>query len=286
MGWLIALTHECAIDIGGMPILIRTESAEFAQVLENRYGSFVNPTGPRPVFELEVELVPAAVADPDQDVEVKLESGRWIMERGDFHAEWDTERRRGWIRQTLNPYSIDAVLRILHSLILAEEGGFLVHAASAVKNGRAFLFMGVSGAGKTTISRLAPSDVAVLTDEISYMRPGRRGYEAFGTPFAGELARIGANLRAQLEAVYLLVQGPENKIEAVSESEALQAFLRNVLFFAHDRELVEKVFRNAFDFISRIPVYRLTFVPDAKVWDLIGGDEGSILPNAKNQSKN
>jgi hypothetical protein len=266
---LIAVAHECAIDIGGMPILVRTESAEFSRMLQNRYGSFVNPTGPRPVFELEVELVPSGIADPDQDVQVRLESGRWIMERGDFRAEWDTERRRGWVRQTANPYSIDAVLRILHSLILAGEGGFLVHAASAVKNGRAFLFAGVSGAGKTTISRLAPSDVAVLTDEISYVRPGRRGYEAFGTPFAGELARIGANLRAQLEAVYLLVQGPENQIEPVNEPEALQAFLRNVLFFAHDRELVEKVFQNAFDFIGRVPVYRLGFVPDAKVWELI-----------------
>jgi hypothetical protein len=269
MSQLVALAHECAIDIGGMPILVHTDSPEFARLLENRYGSFVNPAVPRPVFELDVELLPPGIIDPDQDVQVRLEARRWVMERGDFRAEWDTEGRRGWVRQTANPYSIDCVLRILHSLILAEEGGFLIHAASAVRNGRAFVFAGVSGAGKTTISRLAPSDVAVLTDEISYVRPGLRGYEAFGTPFAGELARIGANLRAKLEAVYLLVQGPENMIEPVSEPEALQAFLRNVLFFAHDRALVEKVFQNAFDFINQVPVYRLTFVPDTKVWELI-----------------
>ena len=85
-----------------------------------------------------------------------------------------------------------------------------------------------------------------------------------------ELARIGANLRTRLEAVYLLVQGPENKIEPVSGPEALHAFLRNVLFFAHDQELVEKVFQSAIDFVSQVPVYRLTFVPDIKVWELIG----------------
>jgi hypothetical protein len=266
---LIALDHETAIDIGGMPILVRTHSADFARMLENRYGNFVNPAGPRPVFELDVELVPSGIADPDQDVQVRRESSRWIMERGDFRAEWDTDRRQGWVRQTANPYSIDCVLRILHSLILAEEGGFLVHAASAIRNNRAFLFAGVSGAGKTTISRLAPSDVDVLTDEISYVRPGSRGYDAFGTPFAGELARIGANLSTHLEVVYLLVQGPENNIEPVSEPEALQAFLRSVLFFAHDQELVEKVFQSACDFISRVPVYRLLFLPDAKVWELI-----------------
>ena len=252
-----------------MPILVRTDSADFARLLENRYGTFVNPTRPRPVFELDVELVPLGAISQDEDLQVQLESGYWVMQRGDFRAECNVAGRRGWVRQTANPYSIDCVLRILHSLILAEEGGFLVHAASAIKNGQAYIFAGVSGAGKTTISRLAPADVSVLTDEISYVRPGRRGYEAFGTPFAGELARIGANLRAELNSVYLLVQGSENKIEPVGEPEALEAFLRNVLFFAHDRELVERVFQSAFNFISRVPVYRLVFVPDAKVWELI-----------------
>jgi hypothetical protein len=269
VGQLIAVAHECAIDIGGMPILVRTDSAEFARLLESRYGSFVNRSGPRPVFELDVELVPLGTVDQDDDVQVRRESECWVMQRGDFRAEWNTEKRRGWVRQTSNPYSIDCVLRILHSLILAEEGGFLVHSASAVKNAQAFLFAGVSGAGKTTISRLAPPNVAVLTDEISYVRSSRHGYEAFGTPFAGELARIGANLRAPLSAVYLLVQGSENRIEPVSETEALQALLRNVLFFAHDPELVDKVFQSAFDFISRVPVHRLIFVPDARVWELI-----------------
>ncbi len=92
------------------------------------------------------------------------------MERGDFRAEWDPETKRGWVRTSVNQYSIDGVLRILHSLILAREGGLLVHGASAVRNGRAFVFAGISGAGKTTISLLAPPDVTLLTDEISYIR--------------------------------------------------------------------------------------------------------------------
>ena len=73
-----------------------------------------------------------------------------------------------------------------------------------------FLFAGVSGAGKTTISRLAPADVTLLTDEISYLRRNGEGYVAYGTPFAGELAKVGENIRAPLAALYLLAQGPEN----------------------------------------------------------------------------
>ena len=172
---LNAAVHELAIEIGAMPILVRTDSAEFARMLVDRYGKFVTADAPAAVMELEVELIPPGRVCDAEDVSVRRDAGRWVMERGDFRAEWDPECRRGWVRQSANPYAIDGVLRILHSLILAREGGFLVHAASAVRNGRAFLFSGVSGAGKTTISRLAPPDVVLLTDEISYVEEQESG---------------------------------------------------------------------------------------------------------------
>jgi hypothetical protein len=355
---LATIAYELCIDIGGMPILVRTDSLEFMNMLKERYGSFAgaaengkaksekrnsnsengfvfNPkseiqnlksaTIRNPEFELDVELVPPGLVSDADDVRVRRDGGRWVMERGDFRAEWDPDRRQGWVRQTANPYSIDSVLRILHSLILAREGGFLLHAASAVRQGRAFLFAGVSGAGKTTISRLAPPDVALLTDEISYVREvrsqeaeGRRqkaesgrqdsglrkeglgagswglgigtkpqplapspqalaptpysllpSYVAYGTPFAGELARIGENLQAPVAALYLLAQGPENRIEPVSDADAGRALLQHILFFAQDADLVRRVFKSAFDFVSRVPVRRLVFAPNQRVWELI-----------------
>ncbi len=153
----------------------------------------------------------------------------------------------------------------------------LVHAASAIRNGRAFLFAGVSGAGKTTISRLAPADATLLTDEISYVRlsrgqgPGASGqsYLAYGTPFAGELAEPGENVHAPIGALYLLSQGPENRIEDVAKAEAVRALLESVLFFARDSELTGAVFQSACDFVQRVPVKRLTFFPDERVWELI-----------------
>jgi len=69
--------------------------------------------------------------------------------------------------------------------------------------------------------------------------------------------------------VVLLEKGSENKIDDVSGTEAVRSLLRNILFFAEDAELVEMIFRSACDFVDRVPVRRLTFVPDARVWDLI-----------------
>ena len=142
-------------------------------------------------------------------------------------------------------------------------------AASVVRNGRAFLFAGVSGAGKTTISRLAPTDATLLTDEISYIRREGDGYIAYGTPFAGELAQPGENVRAPLGGLYLLAQGPGNRIDCVSDADAVRLVLASVLFFANDSELVGQVFDSVCELVKTVPVRRLTFVPDSRVWELI-----------------
>jgi hypothetical protein len=267
-------TCEATVEIGGMPILVRTTSLKFYQILHQRYGGYLSNTEPPAAAVFDVDLVPPQrISDTssDQDLSVRLEAGRWVMERGDFLAVWDPASGRGTIRQSANPYSIDAAFRIVHSLLLAQQGGLLVHAASAVRNGRAFLFAGVSTAGKTTISRLAPPDATLLTDEISYLRrnPDGSGYTAYGTPFAGELAEPGVNVRAPLAGVFLLAKGPENVIEPVTPPQALRGLMESILFFAHDADLVNKVFDSALDLVSKVPVERLTFYPDKRVWDLI-----------------
>ncbi len=262
-------SHEIAVEIGGMPILLRTRDSSFFELLASRYAGFVSASS-HPRFEFDVDLVPpSAEMESEEDAHVEMQDGEWRLRRGDFRAQWDPGAGRGRIRQSANPYSIDSVLRIVHTLILAREGGFLLHAASAIRNGRGFLFSGISGTGKTTISRLAPPEVTLLTDEVSYVRRGSDGYRACGTPFAGELARVGENCSAPIHTLFLLEKGPENKIEPADRAEAVRSLLRNILFFAEDAELVKMIFRSACEFVDCVPVQRLTFFPDERVWDMI-----------------
>ncbi len=71
-----------------------------------------------------------------------------------------------------------------------------------------------------------------------------------------------------MAALYLLEKGPADRIEAVGRVAAARALLRHILFFAHDRELVKRVFESAVEFVARVPVARLTFAPDERVWEL------------------
>jgi hypothetical protein len=297
--------HVECVEIGGIPIGLATSDPDFLHLLRERYAGFLSPSIPD--FELEFDLTsPTPVSDDDTRVRRVLPNGtnpdgtnddHWLIERGDFRARWDPRTGRGTVRQNPNPYSLDSVLRILHSLVLAERGGFLLHAASAICDDRAFLFSGVSGAGKTTMTRIAPPDITLLTDEISYIRPlnarpdnarpenahphnsrpANAGYAAFGTPFSGELAKAGENCSAPIAALFFLAQGPENRIDDLSSTEAVRRLMRNILFFAEDQALVEKLFATACDFVSRVPIYRLTFYPDGRVWDRIRDFQGAAV---------
>lgn len=261
-------SHAIAIEIGGHPILLHTKDDRFRNLVAERYAGFIGSSSTSS-FEFDIDLLSTPPQPSDEDVRVERRGATWRLQRGDFQAEWNPALGRGRIQQTANPYSIDSVLRIVHTLILAREGGFLLHAASAIRNGRAFLFSGVSGAGKTTISQLAPADTTLLTDEISYIRRQDGKYYACGTPFSGELRRSGENCSAPVDSLFFLRQGPENKIEPMGKAEALRRLLRNTLFFAEDEDLVKKIFQAACEFLDHVPARRLTFLPDARVWSLI-----------------
>jgi len=257
------------IEIGGMTIALRCHDRLFLRHLAGRYAGFV---GSRRLanFEFDIDLYEPSESPPAGDgLKVTVEKGDWLLQRGDFRARWTPNARRGYIRQAKNPYACDSLLRIVHTLILAKQGGFLVHAASAIRGSKAFIFSGVSGAGKTTISRLAPPDATLLTDEISYVRREGDRYLAFGTPFAGELGKVGKNQSAPIAGFFLLEKGSQNCIESLKPAEAVQRLLRNILFFAENPTFVELVFQAACEFASAVPIQRLVFFPDQRVWEPI-----------------
>jgi hypothetical protein len=261
---------QVVVDIGNLPVRLTTTDRSLVHLLEQRYAGFVNPSA-TPAFEFDVSVVAAETLGNDADLSVRARTNQWVIERGDFRAEWDATTRRGRIEQTVNPYAVDSVLRIVHTLLLSTQGGFLLHAASAVLGGRAMLFVGPSGAGKTTIARLAPRDVMLLSDEISYVRHVGDQYVAFGTPFAGELGHSGQPVSAPVAAVYRLERGLDNEVDRLGVTESVRTLMKNILFFADDSELTGHVLETSCHAASTIPFYRLAFAPDARVWDVIRG---------------
>jgi hypothetical protein len=256
------------VMIGGIPVRLWSRDRSFSRLVRKRYANFLG-SHCEEAAELTVNLLSGGGRRADTALEVVCRAGTWYIQRGDLSAEWNGQSRRGVVWQRRSAYALDSLLRILYTLILAERGGFLLHAASIIRNGRAQLFAGQSGAGKTTICRLAPPDAIFLTDEISFVRPVEDTYCAFGTPFYGELAMPGENTFAPVAALYLLEHAAEDQVDEVAPRHALTQLLRNILLFAPESESVSRVFAAALDFISRVPVRRLRFAPTPRIWSAL-----------------
>jgi hypothetical protein len=256
------------VDIAGFPVRLNATDGLLSRLLSDRYRNFLTSTS-EPAAHFDLTVVPSPPSDDSPELAVHADGERWHMQRGDFVAEWNGLTRHGSIRQTLNPYSTDSVLRIVHSILLGSDAGFLLHASSLVLDGAAFLFTGPSGAGKTTIAELAPPQAVLLTDEISCVRRTAAGWTAFGTPFAGELGVSGSRVSAPVKAVYGLVQGQAHRIDPLTAGAAVRMLMRNILFFARDPRREQRILDTVCQLTQTVPVCRLTFTRDAGVWTTI-----------------
>lgn len=165
-----------------------------------------------------------------------------------------------------NEYLLDSLLRVLLSQKLLDASGFLLHACTVVRDGRAYVFTGRSGAGKSTIARHAPQGAA-LTDEISLIRRLGSVWHAFGTPFWGEFQAGSVNEHYPLAGIYALVQARENRLEALAPKDAVRALLPNVLFFSRQPAERAALLQVVADLASSLPVATLRFTREITFWE-------------------
>jgi len=165
-------------------------------------------------------------------------------------------------------YALDSLIRILLTMVLLPQRGFLLHAATVVRDGRAYVFMGRSGAGKSTVASLSPAGT-VLTDEISLLRFSDDCWQAYGTPFWGEFRAAGQNEHYPIAGVYTLVQSTQDRVEGLTTKEMIRALLPCVLFFNSKVESNEDLLRLLLGFVEQVPCHLLHFRRNDGFWKVV-----------------
>jgi hypothetical protein len=263
---------ELSIGIAGLRTVVVTRDPDVANVVRDRFKGFIS-SGPA---DWRIAISPRNGSLPfSGDVVVRRDgdAARFSVRRRDFTGTVDLGKHTADVTLTSpddvsGDVSIESFVRILYSLALIEARGIVVHAASLVRNGRAYLFCGPSGSGKTTVARLSP-DATLLSDELSVVRIAEGHVACFGTPFRGELAFAGADRSAPLAGIYFLHHGDRHTVRALRPRHALARLLPNVLFFAREADVTGAVFGITADLVEAVPCFDLSFRPDPGFWEVI-----------------
>ena len=95
---VVANKLECVVEIGDIPICLRTDDQRFHDLLCERYAGFLRSS--QPELELDFDLISPGPGS-DDDVRVSRQGAEWLLERGDFQARWNPRTGRGRVRQCL-----------------------------------------------------------------------------------------------------------------------------------------------------------------------------------------
>jgi hypothetical protein len=175
-------------------------------------------------------------------------------------------------------YPLDELL-IMHRL--TQEKAIELHGVGIVgSDGASNLFVGHSGAGKSTTARLWTSlhNVEILSDDRIIVREDRVLEEKlrkdatqifmYGTPWHGEAA-FALPQRAPLQRIFVLEHGHGNVLTRLTRSQMVaELFARSFVPF-HRHEYID----SALSFLERVadsvPCYRYSFEPDERAVDRI-----------------
>ena len=144
--------------------------------------------------------------------------------------------------------------------------GIILHSACISLGGKGYLFAGVSGAGKSTISEIWQKDSAaeVLTDERVLIREFNNELWAFGTPWHGT-SEIHKNAGAPIHKIFFITHGEENRAIPISRTDAANRLMVRCFPTFWNREGMQF----AVDFCSTIAelkgCYELAFMNNESV---------------------
>ena len=172
----------------------------------------------------------------------------------------------------------------MFNIAALERRAVAVHSSVISLDGRAVLFLGESGTGKSTHTRLWREHIPgarLLNDDSPIIRiaperaaeaasapaadtiPALQGVLACGSPWSGKTPCY-RNVSNPIAGIVRLSQAPQNRIRRLRPIEAIGALLPSCPpSFAHDERLEDAICRLVSQIVAQVPVYHLECLPDA-----------------------
>lgn len=150
-------------------------------------------------------------------------------------------------------------------LSTAGKGTLLTHASSVIYEGRSYLFLGKSGTGKSTHSRMwqsALEGVVLMNDDHPVLRVGEDGIvTAYGSPWSGKTPCY-KNISAPLGGIIRISRALYNKANRLMPIQAYASLMTSCSGMTWDKELADGKHDTLQAIVSRTPCWVMECLPD------------------------
>lgn len=148
---------------------------------------------------------------------------------------------------------------------LLDFNGLYLHSSAIEWEGKAYLFSGPSGMGKSTHTRLWQSiypDARVFNDDKPALRRLDDRWFAYGTPWCGKDG-ININMKVPVGGICFLRRGESNSIRRLSPLEASVQVISQTTRRFKSEERLDLLLSHVDKLVREIPVYELYCTPTA-----------------------
>ncbi len=201
--------------------------------------------------------------------------GRWLMEiaptleapvRVCLFAEKDFKKAQFRMLGSMR-FSIGTVLMLMFAFSTAQKNTLLMHSSVMVKDGKAYLFLGKSGTGKSTHSQLWIDNIEgceLLNDDNPVVRVGDDGeVRVYGSPWSGKTPCY-RNQDYPVGAIVDLHQAKTNQIRQLPLVLAYVAMYVSYSGYRFIKEMADGLHDTNEKVVSAVPCYALDCLPNAE----------------------
>lgn len=162
-------------------------------------------------------------------------------------------------------FGIDNALMVIFTICSANHDTLLMHSSVVENEGKAYMFLGVSGRGKSTHSDLWVEHVpgsTLINDDNPVLRIAADGTPiVYGSPWSGKRP-IYKNVHYPIGGFASIEQEKENRIRKESIPVAFGILLNSCSTLKFDKSIHMSICGTASKVLEKIPVYTLSCRPD------------------------
>ncbi len=260
------------IQYGELGIVIEALTPTSEEVVSHLDESFQH-------FQLQDDY--AALARVVLGLELEQSALFDILSRMNDHTRYVTTWVHASMRVTSAPVALHKLLSCVDAAAAeyyALRGGILLHAAAASLRHQGFLFLGKSGAGKsTTAKNTAAVGIPVLGEDRVFVLPSKDGEYVLSKAQTYPAQLIShPDLTPPLRGVFVLAQNASDHLERMTQTQTakmvFQAFQEHPAGSALSPKLLRGIFQTACQIARQVPGYILHLRNAPDFWKLIDAE--------------